>query len=92
MRHMTNEYGNTIKVIEHIMLTNLWEYYMIEAPDANGIAFALVVGHEIEMGSVSIHEIEPYIMSRSTDLDDLMPAPQWQWLHVYPKDTGVVSA
>jgi len=86
MRHMTNEYGNTIKVIEHIMLTNMWEYYIIDAADDNGIAFALVLGNCDEMGSVSMDEIEPYIISRTTNLDEVMPAPRWQWC-----TTGVLA-
>ena len=78
MRHMTNESGDTVKVIEHIILSNLWEYYILEAADENGIAFALVVGDYTEMGSVSMDEIAPYIVSRTTDLD-IMPAPMWTW-------------
>ena len=78
MRHMTNESGDTVKVVEHIILSNLWEYYILEAADENGIAFALVLGDYTEMGSVSMDEIEPYIISRTTDLD-IMPAPEWQW-------------
>tara|TARA_R110002051_G_C8468301_1_gene459601 strand:+ start:41 stop:295 length:255 start_codon:yes stop_codon:yes gene_type:complete len=76
---MINEHGNTVKVIEHIMLSNLWEYYMLEAADDNGIAFALVVGDYTEMGSVSMDEIAPYIISRTAKFDDIMPAPNWQW-------------
>ena len=81
MRQMINEHGNTVKVIEHIMLSNMWEYYIL---DTNGysndsdIRFALVVGDYTEMGSVSMDEITPYIVSRTTDLD-IMPAPHWSW-------------
>ena len=66
MRHMTNEHGNTIKVVEHIILRNYWEYYIVEAADEDGIVFAM-------------DEITPYIMTRTTDMDEIMPAPQWQW-------------
>ena len=78
MRQMTNEHGNTVKVVEHIMLSNMWEYYILEAADEDGIAFALVVGDYTEMGSVSMDEIEPYIVSRTANLD-IMPAPNWSW-------------
>ena len=77
MRQMTSD-GTTVKVIEHIILGNYWEYYILEAADEDGIAFALVVGDYTEMGNVSMDEIAPYIVSRTTDLD-IMPAPQWSW-------------
>ena len=79
MRHMTNEHGDTVKVIEHIILSNMWEYYILEAADEYGIAFALVVGDCTEMGSVSMDEIVPHIVSRTTYLGDIMPAPMWTW-------------
>jgi len=79
MRQMTDERGNTVKVIEHIMLHNMWEYYILEAADEHGIAFALVVGDYTEMGNVSMDEIAPYIVSRTTRLDEIMPAPNWSW-------------
>ena len=81
MRNMTNEHGTKVNVIEHIMLRNLSEYYILEeaSDGTDGIAFALVVGHETEMGYVSMNEIEPYIASRTKCLDDIMPAPSWSW-------------
>ena len=78
MRQMIDEHGTTVDVIEHIILRNLWEYYILEAADEDGIAFALVVGDYTEMGSVSMDEIAPYIVSRTTNLD-IMPAPNWSW-------------
>ena len=77
MRQMTSD-GTTVKVIEHIILGNYWEYYILEAADEDGIAFALVVGDYTETGSVSMDEIKPYIVSRTTNLD-IMPAPEWVW-------------
>ena len=79
MRQMTDEHGTTVDVIEHIMLVNHWEYYILEAADEYGIAFALVVGDYTEMGNVSMDEIAPYIVSRTTRLDEIMPAPNWSW-------------
>jgi hypothetical protein len=77
---MTNEHGNIVKVIEHIMLSNMWEYYILEeAFKGDDIAFALVVGDYTEMGCVSMDEITPYIVSRTTRLDEIMPAPNWSW-------------
>ena len=75
---MTDEHGTTVDVIEHIILRNYWEYYILEEADENGIAFALVMGDYTEMGNVSMDEIEPYIVSRTTNLD-IMPAPEWVW-------------
>ena len=79
MRQMTDEHGTTVDVIEHIILRNYWEYYILEEADENGIAFALVMGDYTEMGNVSMDEIEPYIVSRTTDLVELMPAIKWSW-------------
>ena len=78
MRQMKNTDGTIVDVIEHIMLKNGWEYYILEAANEDGIAFALVVGSHVELGNVSISEIEPHIWSRTTDLD-IMPAPNWRW-------------
>ena len=75
---MIDEHGTTVDVIEHIILRNYWEYYILEEADENGIAFALVMGDYTEMGNVSMDEIEPYIVSRTTSLD-IMPALRWAW-------------
>ena len=79
MRQMINEHGTTVDVIEHIIIRNMWEYYILEAADEDGIAFALVVGDYTEMGSVSMDEITPYIISRTTHMEEIMPAPHWSW-------------
>ena len=81
MRTMVSPDGSTIDVIEHILLQNMWEYYILEAPDENGVAFALVVGDYNELGNVSIDEVSDFIISRTTKLDNLLPAPQWTWKH-----------
>ena len=71
--------GNAkLDVVAHVILSNMWEYYITELPDADGIAWALVVGDYTEMGSVSMDEIAPYIVSRTANLD-IMPAPEWSW-------------
>ena len=79
MRQMTNEHGTTVDVIEHIILGNYWEYYILEEPDEHGVVLALVVGDATEMGSVWVEHIEPHIISRTTALDEIMPAPRWEW-------------
>ena len=83
MRQMIDEHGTTVDVIEHIILRNYWEYYILEEADEDGIAFALVMGDYTELGSVSMDEIEPYIVSRTTSLD-IMPALRWSWCDGVP--------
>ena len=43
MRQMISECGSTVDVIEHVILSNLWEYYILEEPDEHGVVLALVV-------------------------------------------------
>ena len=84
MRRMTK--GNVeLKVVEHIILRNLWEYYVLERelgdvvthdPD---IVYALVMGDTQEIGTVSMREISKYIFMRTADLSDLEPAIGYSW-------------
>jgi len=70
----------TINVVEHIMTKNMWEFYIMDDPEnvrPEGYATALVMGHETEIGDVYLPEIEPYIVSRTTRLDEVFPAPGW---------------
>lgn len=78
MRLMKNDYTQ-IKVIAHIMLTNMWEYYVCEC-DSDGNAFGLVCGFETELGYFSVGEIKSHIVSMTTDLSEVMPAPGWEWV------------
>jgi hypothetical protein len=71
--------GSTLKVEQHIILENFWEYYL-EAPDKNGIAFGFVMGLENELGFVSLDEIRPYVITRTSDLSELFPATGWNWV------------
>ncbi len=66
-----------IEVVEHIMTSNYWEYFIIEKQE-NGQAFALVNGAHNEMGYVCLKELAPHIMSIETDLTDLMPPIGWE--------------
>ena len=67
-------------VAQHIILRNGWEYYL-EETDENGIAFGFVMGLENEWGSVSMDEIKPYIMSRTSGagLDEIMAPAGYYW-------------
>ena len=79
MRQMRDEHGTTVDVIEHIILGNYWEYYILETADEDGIAFALVVGDYTEYGTVAQYDIDKHGISYTTQLDDLLPPPEWTW-------------
>ena len=72
--------GETFAVYQHIILRNMWEYYLGE-PDENGIAFGYVMGFENEWGDVSMEEIKPYIIgeARANDLWHIMPPEGYRW-------------
>ena len=82
MRKMTK--GNLkLDVVEHIILRNMWEYFVLadeagDEPDSD-IKYALVMGFEDEIGTVSMSEIKPHVISRTSNLDEIMPADGYQW-------------
>jgi len=72
-----------LDVVEHIILRNMWEYYVLadkdgDEPDSD-IKYALVMGFSDEIGTVSMSEIKPHIISRTTDLSELLPAAGYEW-------------
>ena len=72
-----------INVVEHIITKNMWEYYILDDPEnvrPEGYVTALVMGHETEIGDVYLPEIEPYIISRTTQLNEVFPARGWSWV------------
>ena len=77
---ISNEGGETFAVGLHIILRNMWEYYL-EEPDENGIAFGYVMGMANEWGSVDINELKPYTIStaRGVALDEIMPPEGYRW-------------
>ena len=70
--------GQTIEVIEIIILKNFWEIYVIEI-DGYQI-FGLTLGQADELGYSSYEELKPYIACRESDLSSLMAAPNWSWV------------
>lgn len=71
---------NTLKVVEHIILRNMWEYYVIDAPtNTDEVKLCYVMGFENELGDVYIPEIQPYIVSRTKKLNEVMPPPNYNW-------------
>ena len=83
MRKMIKEYDNgdtiEINVIEHIMVKNMWEYYVTDKKFNSDVVLCLVMGHDTELGDVSLSEIKPYIIIRTKNLDEVMPAGGWSW-------------
>ncbi len=82
MRKMVK--GNLkLKVVEHIILRNMWEYYVLadeagDEPDSD-IKYALVMGFNDEIGTVSMSEIKPHVFTRTTDMSELLPASGYHW-------------
>ena len=82
MRKMVK--GNLkLDVVEHIILKNMWEYFVLADEDGDepnsDIKYALVMGFNDEIGTVSMSEIKPYIISRTTDMNELLPASGYHW-------------
>ena len=82
MRKMkSTRFDTTINVVQHIIVKNMWEYYITdEVTDSDDIKFCLVVGDETELGDVWLEEIKPYIITDTTKLNDVLPAPNWVWI------------
>lgn len=71
----------TLRVMEHIILINGWEYYVLD--DSNNTAeikCCFVMGFENELGDVDFDELKPYIKSRTKKLNDIMPATGYEWV------------
>jgi len=72
--------GNAkLNVVAHVMLSNMWEYYITELPDTDGIGWALVVGDATEYGSIAQYDIDTHGISTTMQLDELLPPPGWHW-------------
>jgi hypothetical protein len=72
-----------LKVVEHIILRNMWEYYILADEDGDesdsDIKYALVMGFEDEIGTVSMSEIKPHILTRTSHINGIFPADGYQW-------------
>lgn len=80
MKTMIDKYGQELKVVEHIILKNMWEYYVLDAPtNTEDVKLCLVMGFEQEIGDVYLPEIKPYIISRTKNLNEVMPADGCRW-------------
>ena len=73
--------GMKINVVEHIIVKNFWEYYVTdEDTGENDIKFCLVMGHETELGDVWMPELQPFIITKTKHLKEVMPASGWNWV------------
>ena len=68
-----------LNIVEHIITRNMWEYYITDKKIDADTRLAYVMGFENELGYVSLDEIRPYILTRTTKLDEVMPAIGYQW-------------
>lgn len=81
MRRKMSNGKVTLIVTEHLMTRNFWEYYVLESPtNTKDIKQCLVLGYENEIGDVSMSEIKPFLISKTNKLDNVAPAPNWDWL------------
>jgi hypothetical protein len=77
---MINKHGSKINVVEHIILSNGWEYYVTDDKHDKDTVLCLVMGFETELGDVYLPELRGHIRSRTKDLTELMPADGWEWV------------
>jgi hypothetical protein len=82
MRQMRNKStGSVLTVTEHIITKNFWEYYLTnEETDDPMVKFGFVMGFENELGYIYIPEISPYVLTRTNNLTEVMPATGYEWV------------
>ena len=81
MKMKSRDTGAVFDVVEHIILKNWWEYYVIDDPsNTDDIKLCFVMGFEDEMGDVSMDEIKPHILSRTKRLNQVAPAAGFVWV------------
>lgn len=81
MRQMISKSGNTIlNVTQHIILANGWEYYVTDNSFNKDTFMCLVMGFETEIGDVYLPELRGHILSRTTNLAEIMPAEGYDWV------------
>jgi len=82
MRKMKNtSTGLELNIVEHIILTNFWEYYVTDRKDPTNphIAECFVMGFENELGDVYLPEIAPHVVTRARVLREVAPAVGFHW-------------
>jgi len=77
-----NESKLILKIREHIITKNLWEYYITDRyKEGSDTQEAYVLGFEHELGDVYLPDLKPFILSR-IEVDkntDLIPAMGYSW-------------
>jgi len=77
-----NRLASMLNILEHWITKGYWEYYITDEKFSDDIVAALVMGYETEIGDISKAEIRPYIITKTDDLDGVLPPPGWQWVEV----------
>ena len=80
---MIDNHSITETVLEHIILKNFWEYYILERksyPFGDDIQYCFAMGFANEYGTCSRTEMKPYIMTQTKQLDEIMPPDEWEWV------------
>lgn len=81
MRMKNEQNGQVLEIEQWYITKNGWEYYVIkDSENTDTIKLCLVLGFETEMGSVYIPEIKPYLLNSTKKLNEIAPAPGWQWV------------
>jgi hypothetical protein len=75
-----NETGSIVEVHKHICTRGFWEFYIIDNKVDSDIREAVVMGSVVERGDVCMSEIKPFIITQSSNLTGVMPAPGWEWV------------
>lgn len=78
-RKIKSDFGETYTVYQHLITQNFWEYYILDN-EKSDYRFALVMGYDTEMGDVSMAEISPYVITKTSSLTEVMPPPGWTWV------------
>ena len=70
-----------LEIVEHIILKNYWEYYILKDDEysTEDIKTAVVMGDATELGDISLSEMKPYIISQTSDLSEIYPASGYKW-------------
>ena len=78
-QHIEN--STQINVVEHIMTRNFWEFFITDDNHTEDIVRAYVMGFESELGDISLNEIKPHIISRTSNLSEVMPPAGYRWMN-----------
>lgn len=86
-RILLSSSGAEIKIESFFMLSNNWEYFVLENGDDAFLNSnpdykrAIVWGFEVEMGDIHLSEVNKYIipLTKTTDLSHVLPPEGYIW-------------